>query len=332
MSLTGAHLEQLSQLVEAATSIVIALPSEAQMDETSAALAWATLLEKRGKEVRLIAAAPPALDGSQLPGVEKITDQLGKQNLVVSFEYSPEQVDKVSYHIGEETNRFYLTIRPKQGFDPLSKDSLDLSYAGAQADLNLYVGVADLDDLSPLSEEYGEFFHDTPSIVLSHNETDFGTVKCVAESAAGLCEETAQLFVQLGWELEEPVATLLLHGIESATNGLTALSTTPDTFETVALLLRAGARRSHNGSHGGSGAREVSSQQSSQQQSQPTKEIIPQQPQPPQESGEQVTKQQSQSLPTKPPRTINDVLNRGKMATQDERPSKKRNHYQGRKH
>ena len=328
MSLTGAHLEQLSQLVESATSIVVALPSEAQLDEVSAALAWATLLEKRGKEVRLIAATPPSLVDSQLPGVEKITAQLGKQNLVVSFEYSPERVDKVSYHIGEETNRFYLTIRPKQGFDPLPKDSLELSYAGAQADLILYVGVADLDDLSPLSEEYDEFFHDTPSIVLSHNETAFGTVKCVSESAAGLCEESAQLFVQLGWELEEPVATLLLHGIEAATTGLTALSTTPDTFETVALLLRAGARRNRL-THL---AATVSVQpESTDNRPGEQRSILPRQ-------NNHQQPAQPQPLRAQPPRTLDDVLNRGKIDESDSRqnqpsPQKPKLHrYQGRKH
>lgn len=242
MSLTGENLEQISQLVDTAQSILVLLPAKATTDEVAAALAWAGTLRSKGKDVQLVAPELPELE-AELPGVEDISSELGKQNLVVSFAYVAEQVDKVSYHIGEETNRFYLTIRPKKGFAPLSQESLEIAYAGAEADLLVYIGVGDLEDLQPLSGEYSEFFRDTPSVVVAAGETTFGTVKIQTSSAAGLSEESAQLFVQLGWEFDGAVATLLLRGIEETTDGMTSLSTTPDTYETVAVLLRAGARR-----------------------------------------------------------------------------------------
>lgn len=245
MSLNGETLEQLSQLIDSAQSIVVALPSGAGIDQTATALAWANVLRAKGKEVRVVAPETPRLGQAKLVGAEEITAELGKQNLVVSFDYSPEQVDKVSYHIGEQTNRFYLTIRPKKGVPPLSQDSLELSYTGAEADLIVFVGVSDLEQLQPLSSEYDEFFRDTQSVVLSSNDASFGTVKVKTNAAAGLSEESAQLFVQLGWDMDEPSASLLLRGIEAVTDHLTSLATTPDTFETVAHLLRAGARRSH---------------------------------------------------------------------------------------
>ncbi len=242
MSLTGENLEQISQLVDTAQSILVLLPAKAKTDEVAAALAWAGTLRSKGKDVQLVAPELPELE-TELPGFEDISTELGKQNLVVSFAYVAEQVDKVSYHIGEETNRFYLTIRPKKGFVPLSQESLEVAYAGAEADLLVYIGVGDLEDLQPLSGEYVEFFRDTPSVVVAAGETTFGTVKIETSSAAGLSEESAQLFVQLGWEFDGAVATLLLRGIEETTDGMTSLSTTPDTYETVAVLLRAGARR-----------------------------------------------------------------------------------------
>ncbi|MBP7875369.1 hypothetical protein KA012_00040 [Candidatus Woesebacteria bacterium] len=299
MSLNGENLEQLSQLVDTAQTIVIALPSDALIDEVAAALAWANTLRNKGKEVQLIAATSPSEICSDLDGAQDITTQLGKQNLVVSFAYVPEQVDKVSYHIGEQTNRFYLTIRPKKGVAPLSQDSLEITYAGAEADLIIYMGVSDLEQLQPLSGEYAEFFRDTPSVVLAPATPAFGTVKIETNSAAGLCEESAQLFVQLGWDIDEAVATLLLRGIEDTTSGLTSLATTPDTFETVAVLLRAGARRNRR--------RDVV-----EQAEMPTTEV---------NQIEQV--QQNDAIPTVnqdlipeeavavPPRTFADVLNRG---------------------
>lgn len=248
MSLNGEQLEEVSKLVESSSSIVILLTSTASIDEVAAATSWASALKLKGKEVRIIAPeiSPTILTAQKqgiLEGASEISTELGKQNLVVSFAYSPEQVDKVSYHIGEETNRFYLTIRPQKGVPPLSQDSLEMSYAGAEADLLLYVGIAELGELQPLASEYESFFRDTPSISLSTGESLVGQVKIQTNSAAGYSEESAQLFIQLGWQLDESSATALLFGIEDMTKNLASLSTTPDTFETVAHLLRAGARR-----------------------------------------------------------------------------------------
>lgn len=248
MSLNGEQLAEISQLVESSQTVVIVLSGSALTDEVAAALAWAALLRGKGKDVQVIAPQLPQVvrlgnEARGLEGAEDISTELGRQNLVISFTYSPEQVDKVSYHIGEETNRFYLTIKPKKGMPPLSSESLEMGYAGAEADLIVYIGVGDVAQLEPLSGEYGEFFRDTPSIALDSGETSMGLVNIQTSSAAGLSEESAQLFVQLGWELDAQAATLLLRGIEETTNGLTSLAATPDTFETVALLLRAGARR-----------------------------------------------------------------------------------------
>lgn len=240
MSLNGEQLEEVSKLVETSSTIVILLSGSALADEVAAALAWASTLRLQGKEVQIVAASLPI---TTLEGAAEITTELGKQNLVVSFAYSPEKVDKVSYHIGEETNRFYLTIRPQKGVAPLSQESLEMSYAGAEADLLLYIGVTSLDELQPLASEYEGFFRDTPSISLSTGDAQVGQIKIQTSSAAGYAEESAQLFIQLGWQLDEQSATALLQGIEDVTSNLTSLSTTPDTFETVAHLLRAGARR-----------------------------------------------------------------------------------------
>lgn len=240
MSLNGEQLEEISKLVESSNTIVILLSGSALADEVAAALAWASTLRLQGKEVQIVAASLPI---ATLEGATEITTELGKQNLVVSFAYSPEKVDKVSYHIGEETNRFYLTIRPQKGVAPLSQESLEMSYAGAEADLLLYIGVTSLDELQPLASEYEGFFRDTPSIALSTGDSLVGQLKIQTSSAAGYAEESAQLFIQLGWQLDEQSATALLQGIEEVTSNLTSLSTTPDTFETVAHLLRAGARR-----------------------------------------------------------------------------------------
>lgn len=308
MSLTGEKLEKLSQLVESAQSVVIALPAAALIDEVAAALSWAGVLRAQGKDVQLIAAELPSANQAELPGATEITTQLGKQNLVLSFAYSPEQVDKVSYHIGESTNRFYLTVRPQKGQPPLSQESLEISYAGAEADLILYLGVSDLSQLEPLSSEYEEFFRDTPSVVLAAGESAFGTVKILTSSAAGLCEESAQLFVQLGWEINEAAASLLLRGIEDMTDNMTSLATTPDTFETVASLLRAGARR--NRRH-------------QAEMTMPETTLTP-------------TSTKSKSVA---PTTIEDVMNRGsqpakpRQPSQPAQPSTQSNpgHYQGRK-
>jgi hypothetical protein len=237
-------LEQISSLKDylqtAQTALVILGPKPTD-DQLSVASAIYLGMTALGKDAGIY--APKQLDSRGIVGLEDLSTKLGKQNLVVEFDYEETAVDKVSYHISEETNKFYLTIKPKKGEKPLDKSNVELSYAGADADLVFLVGVHDLEALGRLYHGY-ESLYDNAFVVALHSfKPELGNIQFDLSGASSMSESVVGLLDGLDIELNADMATDLLSGIERMTDSLQSRSATAETFETVARLLRAGARR-----------------------------------------------------------------------------------------
>jgi hypothetical protein len=235
---------QLKSLIENAQTILIIYPPAASHDQKAVAASLFLSLMRFQKNVRLVTPQPLKSGEEQPTGIENTQTDIGNQNLSISFNYTPEQVDKVSYHIGEGTGKFYLTIKPKAGYPPLDANNVEFSYTGASADLVILVGVNELESLDQLYFGYEDLYRDVTIISINNYATSFGTVKLDTGDASTTSEVMAKLIPTLGLPLDSDTATNLLHGIESGTQNLSALTVSADTFETVAQLLRAGARRS----------------------------------------------------------------------------------------
>ncbi|OGJ39250.1 MAG: hypothetical protein A3A82_00410 [Candidatus Pacebacteria bacterium RIFCSPLOWO2_01_FULL_47_12] len=237
------QITQLTDLIAQAKSIFVIFPSTASPDNRAAAEALAASLLQAGKEVRLL--SPRLPEPSRYPESSEVavTTELGNQNLVLSFAYQPEQVDNVNYHIGEETGRFYLTIKPQKGQKPLDPASVEFSYTGAEADLIVTIGVKELAELGQLYMSYEEVYTKVPVVSITTFDPPFATVSINAGSSPSLSQAVARLISDLGFSLSSDAATQLLYGIEMATQGMASRSVTAETFETVGQLLRQGARR-----------------------------------------------------------------------------------------
>ncbi len=237
-------LHDFQEYVTSAQKVLVVYPDKPSYDVFAAAVAVAEALVGQGKEVRLVAPSKGEEKHTvEWDGLNETTTEIGNENLTVSFAYSPEQVDKVSYHIGEESGRFYLTIKPQKGHPPLDTDTVEYSYNGASADLIILVGVNDLENLLQLYFGYEELYRDTASISINTYDTNFGTQKLNISKYSSYSEAVSRLINDLGLTLSADQATNLLQGIDISTKGFQSLSTTAETFETVARLLRAGARR-----------------------------------------------------------------------------------------
>ncbi|NCN83000.1 MAG: hypothetical protein GW947_03460 [Candidatus Pacebacteria bacterium] len=239
----AAKLTQLTDLIAQAKSIFVIFPATASPDNRAAAEALAASLSQAGKDIRLLSPRTP--ESSRYPESSEVavTTELGNQNLVLSFSYEPEQVDNVNYHIGEETGRFYLTIKPQKGQKPLDPASVEFSYTGAEADLIFAVGVKELAELEQLYMSYEDVYSSVPIVSITNFEPQFATLAINAGSSPSLSQEVARLIADLGFTISQDAATQLLYGIEMVTQGLASRSVTAETFETVGQLLRQGARR-----------------------------------------------------------------------------------------
>ena len=236
-------LEQVSSLKEylqTAQSVLVILSSKPTNDQLAVASALYLGLINLNKEVGFY--APKKIEGS-FAGLQNIQTELGKQNLIVEFDYHEDAVDKVSYHIGEETNKFYLTIKPQKGKKPLDKNSVNFTYAGADADLVFLVGVHDLEDLGQLYFGYESLYENAFVVTLNSFQPELGTVQIDLSGTSSLSESLVGLLDSLEIPINEEMATDLLRGIETNTQNLQSFSANAETFEIVAKLLRSGGRR-----------------------------------------------------------------------------------------
>lgn len=181
---------------------------------------------------------------------QNIEIELGKENLLISFPYQEDQVDNISYYIGEQDKRFYLTIKPKKGVAPLNSSNLEFSYAGSQADLLVLFGVEDLESLEQLYFAYEAFYKGTNNhlVTIDNFIPDFGNLNLDISPTNSYCEALFYLLKDLEKKdgdllAKTNIPTLLLYGIESKNMGLQSRDTDADTFLAVAQLLQLGAIR-----------------------------------------------------------------------------------------
>ncbi|PIR58615.1 MAG: hypothetical protein COU69_04645 [Candidatus Pacebacteria bacterium CG10_big_fil_rev_8_21_14_0_10_56_10] len=235
---------QLAKQMADAGTVMVVLRSRPSLDQTAAATALRLSLTASDRQADLVAPEPLVSEtADDLIGIDQVKTELGNKHLSISFEYDEQAVDKVSYHIDEDEQRFYLLIKPRRGHRPLDASKVSFAYTGAEADLVFLVGVHSLESLGQLYIEYQDFFTQTTSVVLHRFEPEIGQYKFDSSGMSSLSELTLRLLESLELPIDSQVATNLLAGVEDSTDGFRSATATAETFECVARLMRYGARR-----------------------------------------------------------------------------------------
>lgn len=231
---------KIKSYLDSASTVLVLYPAGATREQAVSAFAIQQALKLSGKEVSLHSPAKPFL-----PEYPHVTDstrtELGNQNLVISFEYSPQTVDKVSYHIGEDSNKFYLTIKPQKGSEPPDSSGVEFSYSGAEADLIICVGIANFESLEQLYYGYEDLYDQSAVVGIDSKNISLGTINI--DKSSYLSEQAANIIRGLGLAIDPDSATMLLREIDEFTNKLQADNITAETLETFAYLMRSGAVR-----------------------------------------------------------------------------------------
>lgn len=247
-----AQTNKFKDILEISKNALIIFPEEENLDLFLATYCLYSFLSAK-QEARLLTPKFKQKIPTELNDfidVKLIEHELGKENLLVSFPYQEDQVDKVSYYIGEQDKRFYLTIKPKKGVAPLDSSALEFSYAGAQADLLILCGVEDLEKLNQLYFAYENLYKgiDNHLVTINNFIPDFGKLNLDISPSNSYCEAVFYLLKDMDQNNEDLLAksnlpTLLLYGIEEKNLGLQAQNTSSNTFLAVAELLQLGAMR-----------------------------------------------------------------------------------------
>jgi nanoRNase/pAp phosphatase (c-di-AMP/oligoRNAs hydrolase) len=241
-----ADFNQFSPIQEALASaqlVFIVLPQNPNYDNVAGGLALYLALKKTGKQVLIASSQPMTVEFSSLVGVDKIKTKPNGRNLIISFDYIEDSIEKVSYNI--EGGKFNLVIQPKEGFPHLSPQTVQYSYGGGQADLVFTVGVRSFEDLGSLYKDNQQLFEEGKIINIDINpgNTNFGKTNLVDEEAVSVSEKIVDLISHLKLPVDADIASNLFQGILKATGNFSSPKTTAGTFEAAAFCLRAGARR-----------------------------------------------------------------------------------------
>lgn len=235
--------QPIGEALDKSKAILILTPANPSLDSVASALSLYLSLRKQEKNVLIACPSPMTVSFNHLIGVNKVTDKLGGRNLVISFDYLKDSIEKVSYNI--ENQKFNLVIEARPGFPSLDKNKVEYSYSGSEADLVFIIGALKLEHLGKLYFEEKRLFDNalTVNIDTRQNNDKFGQVNFVDEQFAS-CSEIISLLIQgLNLPVDQDIATNLLSGIDTNTSNFQSPRTSPASFEIAAWCLQNQAQR-----------------------------------------------------------------------------------------
>lgn len=239
--------QRFTALTTKYNSFSICLPVNPTVDSVAAACSLYMALTKLGKQVT-IACASDVPQTYAIAGQDKIQKSLasGGDNLVISFPYNEGSIDKVTYNI--EGNAFNLVIAPREGYEKLQPEQVKYSYAGGKVDAVIVVDAATLASLGELYSANQDQFKGKDVINIDRHLTNanFGTVNIVEKKLSSSSEIVLRILSYINVQVDKELATSLYAGVAAATNNFTSYSTTAETFEASAYLLKAGAIKKTN--------------------------------------------------------------------------------------
>lgn len=236
-------INQLDILIEAiakSNTLSLVVPSSASADILSAASALSQSLRASGKSAAVVSSIPLKKVGSETIGTEL---SAGGNDLCISFPYVDGSIDKVDYKI--ENGMFNLIVIPRAGFPRVTKEELSFSYAGGQPDCIITFDVKTLTDLGDIYTKNQAIFDSVPVIINIDRHPDnslFGNVNYIQPANSLMTQVVYGIMAAAQLPIDPEIATQLYSGIVMSTDNFTE-NTTPEIFETVAALVRAGAIR-----------------------------------------------------------------------------------------
>jgi len=229
---------ELQEKISASQKILLALPPHPSFDQVAATLALFLPLQAIGKTVFVTCPTPMTVGFNHLVGVDKISERIQGTDLIVSFDYPADQIEKVSYN--DENGRPNLVVQVKNGAPRLSESEAQFSYGGVSVDLMIVCGLKEVDSLFAGND------YPTQNIInidIDPTNSGFGQVNVIDAEASSLSEVVLGIISGLGLPLDVDTAQNILNGIWARTRSLNSSRVGADTYESVAVCLRVGAQK-----------------------------------------------------------------------------------------
>jgi len=220
------------------------LPQHPSLDCLSAGVGLRQLLHSEARRVELFSPEYTEIETTRFVtnGTTILPQLVNLREFIIRVGLGSATLESLRYETSDKELR--LMLLPKQGYFE-SKD-VQLSAGSFAYDLIITLGVQQIQDLGVEAVSQKEFFSHTPIIAIDHQPSHqpYGQITLLDTTATSVSEIVAHLFQQQpDFSFHEGVATTLLAGIMSGTNGFQAHTVTPKALAAAAALLTAGARR-----------------------------------------------------------------------------------------
>ena len=231
-------VSKVADKIQHATNILIALSKDPNVDEISAAIALAFVLDQQKKHVTAIYSGqtPNALEFLR-PEETFQKDISGLQDFIIALNKSKD--DHLIYQV--EGDYVKILITPYKG--QIKKEDLEYSYSDYNVDLVIVFNVNSGSEIDSALSEYGRIMHDAMAInITSSVPGRFADLEWSDPSKSSVCEMVYDLLSELEIDnTPQEVATALLTGILSATERFSNNRTKPTTMAVASKLMEAGA-------------------------------------------------------------------------------------------
>jgi hypothetical protein len=233
-------IESTSLIINPAQSIIILLPSGPGQDHLRSAICLADSLSQAGKTVQI--GASNVVNTDDLPGIDQVKDSIGSRNLKISFDYQEEYLEQVDYDITAD-GKFVLLVKPKLDAPVPDTNQVKFEYSGAEADLIIFIGVNQKEDLGKIYAEEKQFVDNTKILSLSISQAPLAfEADKLHLVLSSLSELVATYISQSQASITKDMASSLITGIYQGSKNLTSGTINSYTFSTLSYLMENGGK------------------------------------------------------------------------------------------
>lgn len=245
------QISELKSLLPTAKNILIAVPSSVDIDKLAASLSLFLTFEAAGKQVSIVCDDNILVGQSHLFGIDHVQKTLPSTeggNLTLTLEgvaasdNTVPALEKLDWYAEKSNLNLVFHVLPGQTFQPAR---IVPKYQGSGFNLIFVVGAVNLNVLGNVYSQNQNVFSGTHIVNIDTQSanTSFGQTNVLDAGASSLSEIIINLISDFGFNLDSDMATNLLTGIFSATNNLSDLKVTADTYIAVANCLKVGGKK-----------------------------------------------------------------------------------------
>ena len=241
MNDTDNKVKQIVDKIKSSTNILVTVSNDPSVDELSAMIGFAAILNKLGKHATAIfsGAIPPAINFLEPDKViENTADSL--RDFIIALD--KEKADHLRYKVEGDFVKIFVT--PYR--TTITSNDLEFSQGNYNVELVLALGVLNKDHLDTALTAHGNVLQDVVVATFSAGDqsSQLGNLDWQDKTASSLSEMVSNACDYLKVDkslLDKQISTALLTGIVSATERFSNTRTTATAMTTAAKLMAAGA-------------------------------------------------------------------------------------------